>query len=67
MSRISYAQEAEKVAKIQREAGWSEQSIAMYAEEQKILCCDDDGFLYPGVLMIGAGLAQHNERFGVFK
>ena len=67
MSRIPYAPEAEKVAKIQREAGWSEQSIAMYAEEQKAICCDEDGFLSAGVLMIGAGLSQNNERFGVFR
>ena len=61
-----YEEQASKVAQIQREAGWSEESICLYAKEQKALCCDENGELYSGV-MLGAGLAQDNTRFGVFK
>lgn len=31
-----YQEEADKVAQIQREAGWSEYSIYLYAKEQKL-------------------------------
>lgn len=62
-----YEEQAAKVAQIQREAGWSEDSIRLYAKEQKALCCDESGELYSGVIMLGAGLAQDNSRFGVFK
>jgi len=61
----SYAVQAAKVAQTQREAGWSERSIELYAREQKILCCDENGELCKGILFIGAGLAQDNSRFGV--
>lgn len=63
----SYEVQAAKVAQIQREAGWSEQSVELYAREQKVLCCDENGELYKGIICIGAGLAQDNTRFGVFK
>lgn len=64
---LKYEEEAEKVAKIQREAGWSELSIQLYAEEQKAICCDEDGNLYKSIVGLGAGLAQDNSRFGVYK
>ena len=64
---LNYEEEAEKVAKIQREAGWSELSIQLYAEEQKAICCDENGDLYKGIIALGAGLAQDNSRFGVYK
>lgn len=64
---MSYQEQADKVAQIQREAGWSERSIELYAQEQKAICCDNFGNLLPGILMIGAGLAQDNSRFGVYK
>lgn len=64
--KTRYEQEAAKVAQIQREAGWSEERIRLYAEEQKMLCCDVNGELYSGVYL-GAGLACDNSRFGVIK
>lgn len=64
---MNYQEEADKVAQIQREAGWSEHSIYLYAQEQKALCCDENGQLKKGILGIGAGLAQDNSRFGVYK
>lgn len=62
---MNYQEEADKVAQIQREAGWSEESIKLYAQEQKVLCCDQDGNLFSSILMLGAGLSQDNSRFGV--
>lgn len=62
---MNYQEEAEKVAKIQREAGWGEYSIWLYTQEQKALCCDENGKLFPGIVCLGAGLAQDNSRFGV--
>lgn len=61
-----YEEQAAKVAQIQREAGWSEESIRLYAKEQKSIYCDENGELYSCVTL-GAGLAQDNSRFGVFK
>lgn len=50
-----------KVAKIQADAGWSERSIELYADEMRaISLCSLDA-----VLMVGAGLACDNSRFGV--
>ncbi len=63
--RISYQEEANKVANIQREAGWTEASIQAYADFQKAVTCDEEGFLLPGIVLLGAGLAQDNSRFGV--
>jgi hypothetical protein len=63
----SYQEEADKVATIQREAGWDELSIYLYAQEQRAFCCDDQGFLLPGIICLGAGLAQDNSRFGVIR
>lgn len=59
-----YQEEADKVAQIQREAGWGEYSIYLYAKEQKALCCDENGNLLKGILFLGAGLTQDNRRFG---
>ncbi len=61
----SYQEQADKIAQTQREAGWSETSIGLYACEQRMLCCDEEGELHKGILFIGAGLAQDNSRFGV--
>lgn len=63
---MNYEEEAKKVAEIQRKAGWGEYSIWLYAQEQKALCCDQDGNLLEGVICLGAGLAQDNRRFGVY-
>lgn len=60
----TYEEQAAKVAELQREAGWSEESIHLYAAEQKAICCDENGKLYSCVTL-GAGLAQDNSRFGV--
>lgn len=54
-----------KVAEIQRKHGWSEHSIRLY--EQELRSYYPDGEALKGVLLIGAGLAQDNRRFGVFK
>jgi hypothetical protein len=54
----SYKEEADKVAKIQREAGWVEEDIAAYAEFQYLLladCVDEEGNLPEG-MHLGAGL-----------
>ena len=64
---MTYEEEAKKVAEIQRAAGWGEYSIYLYAKEQKELCCDEDGNLLKSVIGLGAGLAQDNRRFGVYK
>lgn len=61
-----FEEQAEKVREIQCCAGWSEQSTAMYLEELKKNYCDENGELPYGV-SIGAGLAQDNSRFGVYK
>lgn len=51
------------VADIQRREGWSERSIALYAQEIREITPEES---LPCVLMIGAGLAQDNSRFGVY-
>lgn len=60
-----YEVQAARVAATQREAGWSEESIRLYAEEQKSLCCNEKGELVCRMIL-GAGLAQDNSRFGVY-
>lgn len=60
-----YEVQAARVAQTQRDAGWSEESIRLYAEEQKALCCDSEGKLVCRMIL-GAGLAQDNSRFGVY-
>lgn len=51
------------VAQTQRKAGWSEESIRLYAEEQRATV----GGCLEGVVAIGAGLACDNTRFGVLQ
>lgn len=46
---------------IQRNAGWSEESIASYAAEHIAMT----GGVYSCILLVGAGLAQDNSRHGV--
>lgn len=50
-----------QVAEIQRNAGWSELSIGLYAEEQRQTTLGS----LECVKLIGAGLACDNTRFGV--
>lgn len=50
-----------KVAEIQRNAGWSEHSIGLYADEQRKFHEGSPDC----VILIGAGLACDNTRFGV--
>lgn len=64
MTREQFESELLLVAEIQRKAGWSEYSIALYAQEQRDTTPDE---ALPCVLMIGAGLACNNSRFGVYK
>lgn len=61
MTKEEFEEQLISVAEIQRNAGWSEESIRLYAEEQRAFIGDDPS----GVLMIGAGLACDNSRFGV--
>lgn len=61
-----YEEQAARVAETQRNAGWSEESIDLYAKEQWEIWCKPYGDLPQGVTL-GAGLAQDNSRFGVYK
>lgn len=63
MTREEFDYQLLVVADIQRRAGWSEHSISLYAKEQRDTTPDE---ALPCVLMIGAGLAQDNSRFGVY-
>lgn len=60
MTKEEFEADMIKVAGIQRNAGWSDASIASYAEEMRFIFGDGEG-----LLMIGAGLAQDNSRHGV--
>ena len=60
MTKEEFEVDLIKVAAIQRQAGWSDHSIASYAEEIRFIFGDG-----AGILMIGAGLAQDNTRHGV--
>lgn len=61
MTPEKFEQELLKVAAIQREAGWSDHSIRLYALEQR----ETTKGSLECTLMIGAGLACDNTRFGV--
>lgn len=52
------------VADIQRRAGWGEKSISLYEAEMRAITPDE---CLGCTLLIGAGLAQDNSRFGVDK
>lgn len=60
MTKEEFEADMIKVAAIQRNAGWSDASIASYAKEIREVFggCE-------GLLLIGAGLAQDNTRHGV--
>ncbi len=64
MTKQEFEDQLIKVAQIQREAGWSDYSIMLYEKEMRILHPEDS---LGCVLMIGAGLACDNSRFGVYK
>lgn len=61
MTPEQFESELLKVANIQRDAGWSELSISLYAIEQREVAKGS----MECILMIGAGLACDNTRFGV--
>jgi len=63
MTREEFNYQLLVVADIQRREGWSEKSIGLYAQEMIELTPDE---CLPGTLMIGAGLACDNSRFGVY-
>lgn len=63
MNKDEYERQLKAVGDIQRKAGWSESSIMMYAIEHRAMMGDN----YEGLLLVGAGLAQDNSRFGVGK
>lgn len=62
MTREEFERQLIRVAEIQREHGWSEESIQMYADEQRHFATDAT---LACTVMIGAGLAQDNTRYGV--
>lgn len=63
MTREEFEYQLLVVADIQRREGWSDKSIGLYAQEVRELTPDE---CLPCTLMIGAGLAQDNSRFGVY-
>lgn len=63
MTREEFEYQLLVIADIQRREGWSEKSIGLYAQEVRDLTPDE---CLPYTLMIGAGLAQDNSRFGVY-
>lgn len=65
MTKQEFERDIIKVAEIQRKHGWSEYSISLYEQELRSFYPDEESL--KGVLLIGAGLAQDNRRFGVFK
>ena len=60
MTRDEFEEALVRVAQTQREAGWPESAIMLYATDQRA-CTPDPSC----VLAIGAGLAQDNSRYGV--
>lgn len=63
MNKDEYERQLKAAGDIQRKAGWNESSIMMYAMEHRAITGDN----YESLLMVGAGLAQDNSRFGVEK
>ncbi|WPH68436.1 hypothetical protein [Stenotrophomonas phage BUCTxx99] len=62
MTRDQFEAQLIRVAEIQRNAGWSQESIDLYADDQRRFATDES---LACTLMIGAGLAQDNSRYGV--
>lgn len=65
MTRIEFENQLLSVAEIQRKAGWHESGISLYADEQREISLDDNGDPFSCLLMVGAGLACNNSRFGI--
>lgn len=65
MTRIEFENQLISVAAIQRKAGWHENGISLYADEQREISLDDNGDPFSCILMVGAGLACNNSRFGI--
>lgn len=63
MTPKEYQEGLEGVAEIQRAAGWSEESIRLYREDHEQFTAAIGGPEH--ILIVGAGLAQDNSRFGV--
>lgn len=61
MTEQEYEEGLRRAGDIQRNAGWSEESIASYAAEHRAVT----GGNYECILLVGAGLAQDNSRHGV--
>lgn len=61
MTKDEYEAGLLRAGEIQREHGWSEESIASYAAEHRAMTGDS----YECILLVGAGLAQDNSRHGV--
>lgn len=63
MTPAEYEEGLKKAAKIQRAAGWDESSIMLYAMDHR--ACTDAMGGPKSILLVGAGLAQDNSRYGV--
>lgn len=63
MNKAEFERQLAAAGDVQRNAGWDERSIMLYAEEQRAVTGDN----YGCILLVGAGLAQDNSRFGVKK
>lgn len=60
MDKEEYERQLKAAGNIQRKEGWSESSIMMYAMEHRAMTGDN----YDSIILVGAGLAQDNSRFG---
>ena len=60
MTPAEFEQALVRVAETQRKAGWPESAIMLYVLEQRATTPDP-----AAILVVGAGLAQDNSRFGV--
>ncbi|MBI6882463.1 hypothetical protein [Pseudomonas putida] len=61
MTKDQFEKDLVRVAEVQRKAGWSQNSIDLYAAEIRAINGDN----LNGLLAVGAGLACDNTRFGV--
>ncbi|QXN67351.1 hypothetical protein [Stenotrophomonas phage BUCT608] len=63
MTPEDYKEGLDRAAVFQRAVGWSEDSIRLYREDHEKMTEAMGGPQH--LLMVGAGLAQDNSRFGV--
>lgn len=63
MTQDEYEQGLKEAARTQRKAGWPESAIMMYAMDHR--ACTDAMGGPEHILVVGAGLAKDNSRYGV--